>query len=299
VSLEAWERAREAGGEPGEGEKEPGQGEEEEPGEGEEEDDLGEVEPGRGFSGEGVFGEPGEGEEEFRGVEPGRGFSGEGVFGEPGEGEEEARGVQPGQDQGELGEAGPGESFPGEEDFGEPKDSVEPLGPEAAPQPRQRSEGAERRGPRAGPGAKKSAAAEGKATGAGRARIRRPAVEREGPGGWPAEGEPHPRSPGEALLFEALGQDPELRGLFVFNKTLQVLGRSIAVDLWWPEGALAVEVDGYRYHGDYKSFARDRHRDFMVLATGGRVLRLTAREVMEDVRAALDKIRLVVEAISK
>jgi very-short-patch-repair endonuclease len=112
------------------------------------------------------------------------------------------------------------------------------------------------------------------------------------------EGGPHPLSPPEILLAEALAQDEELKGLFRLNATVEALGSALQVDLWWPAGGLAVEIDGYAYHSGYKAFARDRHRDYLMLAAGRRVLRLTGQEVLSDAASALGKIRRVVAAIS-
>ena len=114
---------------------------------------------------------------------------------------------------------------------------------------------------------------------------------------FPKPGEIHPLSPAEKILAEALGRDPDLKGLFQSNIPLTALGTRLLVDFFWKEGALAVEVDGFKFHKHFAAFESDRERDWKLLATGRRVLRLTAWEVLRDVEHALWKIRLVVRHI--
>ena len=112
-------------------------------------------------------------------------------------------------------------------------------------------------------------------------------------------GEPHPLSAVESILAEALESDPGLKGLFLCNQLLSALNDQYQVDFFWPDGALVVEVDGYKFHSGKEAFARDRHRDWALFVTGRRVMRLTAMEVKEDVKAALDKIRQAVAFVSQ
>ena len=112
---------------------------------------------------------------------------------------------------------------------------------------------------------------------------------------WPFHGVPHPDSPGEQRLAQALGSDPALGGLFRFNQSVRTMqGHRYTVDLLWPEGKVAVEVDGYRWHSDPWAFRHDRQRDFEMLVSGYLTLRLPHTEVMSDVATAVEKIRDVV-----
>ncbi|WP_017326321.1 endonuclease domain-containing protein [Synechococcus sp. PCC 7336] len=109
---------------------------------------------------------------------------------------------------------------------------------------------------------------------------------------WPIQGKPHPFSPGEKLLAERLARDPELGGLFHCNESvLTTRGSRFLVDLVWPEGKVAVEVDGYRYHSNRFAFSEDRQRDYELVLSGYVVLRLPHDEVMDDVVIATEKIR--------
>lgn len=111
----------------------------------------------------------------------------------------------------------------------------------------------------------------------------------------PIIGRPHPGSPGEQTLSEALEKDEELRGLFEFNLRLKTIrGNSFLVDLIWKAGRVVVEVDGYYHHSSPLAFSRDRNRDYELLISGFVVLRLTHEEVMDDVALAIEKIRDVV-----
>ncbi|MDX9766587.1 MAG: DUF559 domain-containing protein [Ectothiorhodospiraceae bacterium] len=108
-------------------------------------------------------------------------------------------------------------------------------------------------------------------------------------------GGPHPSSPGERLLAERLAADAELAGRFEFNVPVDTsFGTRHVVDLLWRDGALIVEVDGYQYHGGREAFRLDRQRDFELMLSGYRCLRLAHDEVMENVLKAIDKIRAAV-----
>jgi very-short-patch-repair endonuclease len=51
------------------------------------------------------------------------------------------------------------------------------------------------------------------------------------------------------------------------------------VDYLWPAHKLAVEFDGFGFHGDRRAFERDRLRDQRLTAAGYRVMRVTARQL--------------------
>ena len=118
------------------------------------------------------------------------------------------------------------------------------------------------------------------------------------PASWlaPWRGLPHPMSEVEQRLAKALGADPELGALFAFNQTVRtVRGATPKVDLLWPQGRLAIEIDGYGSHGNRMAFMQDRHRDYELILSGFLVLRLTNDEIAEDLEKALEKIRDVVK----
>jgi very-short-patch-repair endonuclease len=111
---------------------------------------------------------------------------------------------------------------------------------------------------------------------------------------WPILGRPHPASKGECLLAERLAADPELRGLFHFNRRIvTVRDTTPLVDLVWPDGRVVVEVDGWG-HLMQPAFRGDRLRDYELLISGYLVLRLPHDQVLEDLEIAVDKIRDVV-----
>jgi very-short-patch-repair endonuclease len=114
------------------------------------------------------------------------------------------------------------------------------------------------------------------------------------------KGRPNPTSPGEMILAERLGKNVELAGLFSFNQTLRsVHDKEYIVDLVWPDGKLIVEVDGYTFHNSPFAFGQDRHRDYELLISGYRVLRLTHEEIMKDTTRAIAKIRDSVHFLKK
>jgi len=61
----------------------------------------------------------------------------------------------------------------------------------------------------------------------------------------------------------------------VFNqKVMSIRQNCFLVDLIWETGNLVIEVDGYQFHSNRTSFMSDRQRDYELLISGYRVLRL-------------------------
>ena len=113
-------------------------------------------------------------------------------------------------------------------------------------------------------------------------------------------GRPNPTSPGEMLLAARLAKDPELEGIFSFNQAVKsVHGKEYKVDLLWLAGKLVVEVDGYSFHSSAFAFGQDRHRDYELLISGYRVLRLTHEEIFKDTPRSIAKIRDSVHFLNK
>lgn len=114
----------------------------------------------------------------------------------------------------------------------------------------------------------------------------------------PVVGAPHPLSPGEQKLARCLLDDAELAPLFAFNQ--RIIGRhgnAYTVDLVWPGGRLIVEVDSYQLHNNRFVFANDRHRDYELMVSDYRVLRITDEEAAKDTASAVAKIRQLVRLI--
>lgn len=81
---------------------------------------------------------------------------------------------------------------------------------------------------------------------------------------------------------------PEYRGA--------VPGRRFRLDVGFPDIRLAVECDGWAWHGRHKSdFKRDRERDRALLLAGWRVLRFFASEIR---RTPDQVVETVAEAIA-
>lgn len=113
----------------------------------------------------------------------------------------------------------------------------------------------------------------------------------------PTIGRPHPNSEAEQLLYRRIQADDELQPLFSFNQIVQTeLIESPRVDVLWREGKLVIEIDG-KEHRSPHAFIKDRHRDYVLLVGGYRVLRLPDHEVLGDVELALTKIKNVVRTL--
>ncbi len=60
------------------------------------------------------------------------------------------------------------------------------------------------------------------------------------------------------------------------------------LDLFWPDANVAVEVDGWAFHGNRRRFENDRRKDNWLRGRGIEVIRLTWRQIMrEPVTAAV------------
>ncbi len=62
------------------------------------------------------------------------------------------------------------------------------------------------------------------------------------------------------------------------------------IDFLWRPAGIAVEIDGFRYHGTRLDFERDRRRDAELLAAGIAVVRLTWRQLTEEPLATIAQL---------
>lgn len=70
-----------------------------------------------------------------------------------------------------------------------------------------------------------------------------------------------------------------------------VPGRKFRIDIALPEIRLAIEVDGWEWHGKHKGdFERDRERQNLLTIHGWRILRFTAGNIRKDITSVLDAI---------
>ncbi|MDR2441106.1 MAG: endonuclease domain-containing protein [Planctomycetaceae bacterium] len=113
-------------------------------------------------------------------------------------------------------------------------------------------------------------------------------------------GAPHPDSPGELALYKYIKNDPVLKDLFTFNTPLTTKdGTKIIADLLWEKGKLIVEVDSFRYHRKIMAFEADRHRDYLLMISDYRVLRLTYNEIKQSIKKAGKKLHDVVKYLQQ
>ena len=70
-----------------------------------------------------------------------------------------------------------------------------------------------------------------------------------------------------------------------------VPGRRFRVDILWHSAGLAIEVDGYQFHGRIKAgFHRDREKDRLLMKAGWRVIRYSARDIIKDLSSVVEEI---------
>lgn len=67
--------------------------------------------------------------------------------------------------------------------------------------------------------------------------------------------------------------------------------RRYRIDIAIPRSKLAIEVDGWEWHGKHKGdFQRDRERQNLLTLHGWRILRFTAGDVRRDVEACVNLV---------
>jgi len=71
------------------------------------------------------------------------------------------------------------------------------------------------------------------------------------------------------------------------------------VDMLWSSHRLAVEVDGFAFHGTRAAFERDRVRDADLQALGLRVIRVTWRQIVEEPEATVARLAGMLAASSQ
>jgi very-short-patch-repair endonuclease len=115
----------------------------------------------------------------------------------------------------------------------------------------------------------------------------------------------YPRRPGAAKLRELLGgpgrpaftrSEAEERFLALVRRAqlpepeVNVALHAYEIDFLWRQHALAVEIDGFVFHGDRDAFEADRRRDADLAARGIQVMRVTWRQIVEESEATLARL---------
>lgn len=97
----------------------------------------------------------------------------------------------------------------------------------------------------------------------------------------------------ETLLLQIL-RDHGVR-LPVRQYVLEVEGRTIRVDLCYPEHRLVIESDGFTHHGGRLAFEGDRERQNLLVLAGWRVLRFTWRHICDRPAWVAQQVRRALE----
>jgi hypothetical protein len=81
------------------------------------------------------------------------------------------------------------------------------------------------------------------------------------------------------------------RGAGLPDPSTNVVVAGVPVDAYWPQYALVVEVDGWRWHRSRRSFEEDRRRTNRLQLAGLTVLRFTDTQVDRDPQGVAAEIR--------
>ncbi len=100
------------------------------------------------------------------------------------------------------------------------------------------------------------------------------------------------QSPPQRILWESVSARwPE-----AVQEHQPIDGRRFRIDIAFVERKVAVEVDGWTYHGKHRSaHAKDRQRQNLLVAEGWRVLRFTTGEIFGDLTSVLAMIQCVLD----
>jgi very-short-patch-repair endonuclease len=99
----------------------------------------------------------------------------------------------------------------------------------------------------------------------------------------------------EQQLHARIIADAELGPLFRFNQIIKTKhGTTPRVDVVWLDGKLVIEIDGHRDHARAGKFCYDRERDYQLLLSGYRVMRVPEMFVLMDAQLTLERIRSAV-----
>jgi very-short-patch-repair endonuclease len=77
------------------------------------------------------------------------------------------------------------------------------------------------------------------------------------------------------------------------NALVRIGNRELVCDFVWPAQRFVVELDGRAVHGTAAAFERDRARDRMLHANGGRVVRITWRQLETEPSAVVVDLRAI------
>lgn len=97
-------------------------------------------------------------------------------------------------------------------------------------------------------------------------------------------------SPPQKLLWETVSSRwPE-----AVKEHAPIEGRRFRIDIAFVAQKVAIEVDGWAYHGKHRSaHAKDRKRQNLLVQHGWRVLRFTAGEIFNEMSAVIGTIEAV------
>jgi very-short-patch-repair endonuclease len=79
-----------------------------------------------------------------------------------------------------------------------------------------------------------------------------------------------------------------------------VPGRRFLVDIAFPEERLAIEVDGWQFHGKYlSSFKKDRERQNLLTIHGWKILRFFPEQIFQERDEVLNVIAMALKQSDK
>lgn len=105
-----------------------------------------------------------------------------------------------------------------------------------------------------------------------------------------------------AMPQDALGAflESAFTGVFIRDYLGAIPGRKFQIDFASVANKLAIELDGWQFHGKHKAgFHRDREKDRLLTLNGWRILRFTAKDVRGDLELVRDQVGAMLRLTSQ
>jgi very-short-patch-repair endonuclease len=101
-------------------------------------------------------------------------------------------------------------------------------------------------------------------------------------------------SPIEALLCPAISD----RWRSARREYKPLANRNFLIDIAFPEHLLAIEADGWQYHGKFlRDHKRDRERQNLLVLGGWRFLRYTAKDIRTNMDLIMQQVDLALQNV--
>ncbi|MDR1609231.1 MAG: hypothetical protein LBT38_12620 [Deltaproteobacteria bacterium] len=116
---------------------------------------------------------------------------------------------------------------------------------------------------------------------------------------YSAKGQPQPNSRPEQVLGAFITRHKKLKDLFYFNKYIFIEDHRSNATVFWPNGALVVDIDQMPKTQKWEKFQAERQRERIYARAGLTICHLTDVEILHTPNEAIKKLNFLVDLIIK